>query len=257
VKIDISKGRYWDEGITLVESCTPCSPGCDHCWALAMERRFKPEFKNQIKTHPERLKRFNTRKPKVFSIWNDLYHVSVPDSFQCEAYKKMILNKQNTYLILTKRPAVMAKFLSPETCFSKPDFPHIWHGLTVCNQQEADEKIPVFLKVPGRLFLSIEPMLGPINLDETCGSSWCWRDGAIQSVILGGETGAGARPMNPDWVRSVRDQCAAAGVPFFFKSWGAWKGSKDFIGGKSVPGSERIGRLLDGKTYDSLPWVKP
>jgi len=154
-------------------------------------------------------------------------------------------------------------------------FPNVWPGLTICNQQEADEKIPVFLQVPGKKFLSIEPMLGEIDLSEwmgraphpvDCGHSYAFS--VFDAVILGGETGPGARPCHPDWIRSIRDQCAAAGVPFFFKQWGEWAigESKDF---RRYPedistgqymirvGRKAAGRLLDGRTHDELPWMTP
>lgn len=274
--IDIAKGKYWGEGITLVESCTPCSPGCDHCWALAMEKRFKPEFKNQIKTHPERLKRFNTRKPKVFAIWNDLFHEAVPWEFQYKPYESMWMYHWNHYLVLTKRPAKMlsaTKEISFHLERNRMSMPkNTWHGLTVCNQQEADEKIPIFLQVPGKKFLSIEPCLGPTDIVSFLPATLPALDRAVSgprgdcldAVILGGETGPGARPMNPDWVRSVRDQCAAAGVPFFFKSWGAYGLNWMNDDNGKIEGSEwmdkgikKPGRLLDGRTHDELPWVTP
>jgi protein gp37 len=220
---------------------------------------------HKIEVYPDRLKRFNTKKSQVFSIWNDLFHPDVSDSFQYMVYREMILNKQNTYLILTKRPAIMEKFFSPETCFTLPSFEGIWHGLTVCNQQEADEKIPIFLRVPGKKFLSIEPMLGAIDLEialtdgipteeqmESPNGLHFIRHGAprVDAVILGGETGPGARPLYPDWVRSVRDQCSEAGVPFFFKGWGkTWQILPE------VNFSKELKRSLDGRTYDDLPWV--
>lgn len=304
--IDISKGRYWDEGITLIDGCTPCSPGCDHCWSAAMTHRLgdrkrpiiigkltndKGKFTGDIVTHPDRLKRFNTRKPKVFAIWNDLFHADVPDEFIDISLSKMEISadhppwgdkvyktqfgadgcyEPNKYLILTKRPLKMLQSVNSFLdSFSNqgiaPRMDHIYFGLTVCNQQEWDDKKKQFQMVPGKKFLSLEPLLGNIDLKLTQTFKepfFGWPDSEmermakIDAVILGGETGPGARPMNPDWVRSVRDQCAAAGVPFFFKGWGKWKGSKDFIGNVSVPGSERIGRLLDGRTHDDLPWVK-
>jgi protein gp37 len=147
---------------------------------------------------------------------------------------------------------------------------NLWTGLTVCNQEEADEKIPVFLEVPGKKFLSIEPMLGPIDLDATCGPCHCWRDGSIKAVILGGETGPGARPLHPEWVRSVRDQCQSADVPFFFKQWGEWVHYTQYCFGVGAPclssvkvenelyrvGRKAAGRLLDGRTHNDLPWVQ-
>lgn len=291
--IDISKGRYWDEGIQLVDGCTPCSPGCRGCWSANNSYRFSksqtikidnnpPQFTGLIEVHPDRLKRFNTRKPKVFAIWNDLFHEEVPHGLRHDTYAWAALFPQNTYLILTKREKVMLRYLSmrqskgdADICRSINKIPNgigdrrgclefplfnVWHGLTVCNQQEADEKIPIFLQVPGKKFLSIEPMLGAIDLklnciqcnnyvDAACSSnknSYCISKPKLDAVILGGETGHGARPLHPDLVRSVRDQCAAAGVPFFFKSFGTYKGVDDW---KIPPGRE-----LDGRFHDDLPW---
>lgn len=210
---------YWDEGVTLVSSCTRCSPGCNNCWALAMEQRFKPEFKNQIQCHPERLKRFNTRKPKVFSIWNDFWHESITDDFQYYAIEKMV--EPNTYLILTKRPHIVLDFYKQE---KQQPYENIWHGLTVCNQEEADEKIPIFLQVPGKKFLSIEPCLSQINIEmaleefQPLNPDLSRKPAPIQVVILGGETGPGARPMKLEWASKIADQCKAAGVPLFIKA---------------------------------------
>jgi hypothetical protein len=114
---------------------------------------------------------------------------------------------------------------------------NLWCGVTVCNQREADEKIPKLLNTPAKVrFLSIEPMLGPIDLSRALGIEYSDNlqmylpeqihvlggHPKLDWVIVGGESGPGARPMHPDWVRSIRNQCAAAGVPFFFKQWGEW-----------------------------------
>lgn len=275
------QGRYWDKGITLVAGCTPCSPGCEHCWALAMDRRFKPELKNQITVHPDRLSRFNTRKPKVFSLWNDLFHDDVPDSFIERALSTAIGEHRHTFLVLTKRAermaSLMSRFYADAGEKELRRAINVWCGLTVCNQQEADEKIPIFLLVPGKKFLSIEPMLGPINLMdlprpfEFHQSPYGWPQylkRKIDAVILGGETGPGARPLHPDWVRSVRDQCATAGVDFFFKSWGEWIHYTQYSFGTGCPdlssakvenelyrvGRNAAARILDGRTHDALPW---
>jgi protein gp37 len=132
---------------------------------------------------------------------------------------------------------------------------HIFFGLTISNQQEADEKIPIFLKLPGKKFLNINPMLEPILLGGFDGKIYRpWMDHIAQpkmidAVILGGETGPGARPLNPDWVRSVRDKCDVAGVDFFFSGWGT-----------PVPVAQewsvlKKGRELDKRTHDGLPWA--
>ena len=286
MEIDISNGKYWDEGITLVDGCTPCSPGCDHCWAAAHAHRFYREgepchesglftddsgrFNGDIVIHPERLTRFNTRNPKVFAIRNDLFHEKVPDDFILKTIQLMGSKFYNIYLIQTKQPKRMIDVIKSINPILRSEgraplgllWDNVYFGLTICNQQEADEKIPIFLQVPGRKFLSIEPMLSDIILPfngEFQDSDGCYEDMRhnIKSVILGGETGHGARPMNPAWVRSVRDQCAAAGVSFYFKSWGACCPvdifGKDY--GMLRVGRQRAGRRLDGRTHDALHWL--
>lgn len=319
--IDIANGRYWDLPWSLVSGCTPCSPGCDHCWSATLTHRFSKifvdgslttgdgKFNGSIFIHPERLSiPLKRRKPTVFAIWNDLFHEVVPDHFRHDTYNEMLnYNRKfflHTYLILSKRPHVMVT--DKWTMRMPKNDPSFWFGLTICNQQEADDKIPVFLEVPGKKFLSIEPMLGPIILEDyspVLGKPYLNRDylresidpfsfkickDRIDAVILGGETGLGARPMHPDWVRSVRDQCAAAGVPFFFKGWGEWEIASNENGhvGSAMPedgkkyrwigksgktffpsapahedcwamakvGRKKAGRLLDGRTHDDLPW---
>jgi len=269
IMIDISKGRYWDKPWSLVSGCTPCSPGCDHCWSASMARRFESRswvcsnddgtpvlltdrqgrFTGRIEIHPERLSiPLKRRKPTVYAVWNDLFHEAVPDTFIGRALSAAIGEYRHTFIVLTKRAermaSLMSRFYADAGEKELRRAVNVWSGLTVCNQQEADEKIPIFFRVPGKKFLSIEPMLGPINLNNVFWnqnepgrakpSRW---PNPISSVILGGETGPGARPMHPDWVRSVRDQCAAAGVPFFLK----------FL-------NKEDGRVLDGKTYNVLPW---
>lgn len=280
--IDISKGRYWDQPWSLVDGCTPCSPGCDHCWSAAMTHRWnfqwtnfknnfpwqKPtgvRFNGKITVRPERLTiPLKRKKPTVYAVWNDLFHEAVPDQFITSAYMTIYTQTRHTFLILTKRPERMADRVGRMYRDTFTGIPHaaeaenVYHGLTVVNQAEADAKIPVFLQVPGKKFLSIEPMLGPIDhLD-----SWpFYRE--IGLVILGGETGPGARPMSPEWVRSARDQCAAAGIQFFFKGWGKNipEDLFDIFGdvGKEVPPldvliPQRQQRRIDGRTHDELPW---
>lgn len=285
-QINIEHGRYWDRPWGLVSSCTRCSTGCQNCWALAMEKRFHKGIEGKVEIHPERLDiPLKVKKPTIFSIWNDLFHEAVSNIFRDLSYIKMLSLYRHTFLVLTKRPHIMAKYLLSEIPYIKdngtpePDlFKNVWHGLTICNQQEADEKIPIFLQVPGKKFLNVEPMLGPINLGwkaDDCGHNGLrilkfadnarWRCGyshndlgpvshagrwrrwevtgnhlpEINAVILGGETGPGARPVQLDWIRSVRDQCEAAGVPFFLKHI-----------------DKKHGRILDGRTHDELPWME-
>jgi len=292
--IDISKGRYWGKPWSLVDGCTSCSPGCDHCWSEAMTHRMGAKVTRRDRFPSPLSIPLKRRKPTVYAIWNDLFHEAMPDQFVYEATRVMrhSFASQHIFLVLTKRPQKMLRLSN-----LYDELPNVWSGLTVCNQQEADEKIPIFLQVPGKKFLSIEPMLGEIDLRGISGPGK-WRldalecppgvkGSAINAVILGGETGPGARPMHPYWVRSVRDQCAVADVPFFFKSWGAWKpcvddhveceGNKStamrlsgeiltdenpYWKDKAFGGSDqgfwkagsKAGRLLDGRTHDDLPW---
>lgn len=293
--IDIQKGRYWDLPWSLVDGCSPISPGCDHCWSAAMTDRFRPgytilnkrpaTFDGFVSTNPGRLyKPLKRKKPTVYAVWNDLFHESVPHYFADQALGAMQQAKSHTFLVLTKRAERAAAHFRAYT--GEVKLGNVYLGLTVCNQQEANEKIPVFLQVPGKKFLSIEPMLGPIDLRIAAfnGADSFSAMAGIDAVILGGETGPGARPLHPDWVRSVRDQCQAAGVPFFFKGWGNWRPCDDDhvecgghaqtamrLNGKIVTdtwrdrcfgGSDqgfwragaKAGRLLDGRTYDDLPW---
>jgi len=252
------------------------------------------------------------KKPTVYSIWNDLFHEDVDSGFQYKTFKTAYdLRNRHTFLFLTKRPKVMLRFMTnPNVSGYCSGLPFIengklpdsfYLGLTVCNQQEADEKIPIFLQVPGKKFLSIEPMLGDIDFsyNHFCGvTGWGppdpprrgedpqrrlesqsrWVLGKIDAVILGGETGPRARPMYPDWVRSVRDQCQAAGVPFYFKGWGEWTPDDFNTVLSSGRSPKRISvmddgywdnlalpygidmmriksRLLDGREHNNLPWV--
>lgn len=278
--IDISKGRYWDLPLTLVSSCTRVSEGCRNCWALGYEKRFHKGVEGIIQTHPERLSiPLKRKKPTVWAVWNDLFHEDVYDGFITDTFHFIDLAWANdhVFLILTKRPHVMLAHVK-RSRMNPEDYPHIYWGLTICNQAEADEKIPIFLQVPGKKFLSIEPMLGAIDLTDLvikegphserhidCLECDVSKDDdeyygeTISAVILGGETGPGARPMHPEWVRSVRDQCESTGVPFFFKSWGKfgpnWLNDDN---GKMIPETEVMdkgcggGRILDARTHDDL-----
>jgi len=309
--MDTSKGRYWDKPWSLVDGCTPCSPGCEHCWALAMEHRFQKtecvslSGARKVSTHSERLDiPLRTRKPTVFAVWNDLFHEDVPWTFIKQSLEVMARASRHTFLILTKRPSLVSRFSHTWGAFRNgfEGNPHIWLGCTICNQQEADAKIPELLKVPGKKWLSIEPMLGEIMINKTTKApdgtyhDWLTTEGivhpkGIDAVVLGGESGPGARPTHPDWVRSVRDQCAAAGTAFYFKQWGEWAPFENHpdLAGKVLygdprtgywqnnhpghysfqhrgvsshgqhmlrVGTKRAGRLLDGKEHNELPWKK-
>jgi len=214
---------------------------------------------DHILTQPMRWKR--PRRIFVNSM-GDLFHEGVPDAWIDRAFAVMALCPQHTFLVLTKRAARMREYFTANTgefdtghaCGRIADaiqpmrtdnravgpVPHlhggerwwplanVWLGVSAEDQQRADERIPDLLATPAvKRFVSCEPLLGPIRFREVLGDDWLasGRSGEARGldwVIVGGESGPGARPMHPDWVRALRDQCGAAGVPFFFKQWGEW-----------------------------------
>lgn len=247
----IISGKYWSKAWSLVEGCTPISPACDNCWLKAMNHRFKTEialtdggvlnltdddgnWSGDVISMVSRLDLpMKTKKPTIFAVWSDLFHEAVPVDFIIEAFERMEYCEQHTFLVLSKRPERMLSVLYGQEgnfYLGGGDYmPNVWLGTTVENQEMADKRIPELIEcAPGHLFLSIEPMLGPVKIFPHYSKN-------INQVICGGETGRNARRCNPDWVRSLRDQCKAAGVRFFLKKIG-----------KS--------RELDGTTHDDLAW---
>jgi protein gp37 len=222
---------------------------------MAMGKRFK-KWPERVTIRPDRLDiPLKRKKPTVYAIWNDLFHEDVPLAFIDDVLDVISASPQHTFLALTKRAHLIEEKLygvSPddrlEVCsvnfvrcreLGGGDYlSNLWVGVTVCNQEEADIKIPLLLEAwPGKKWISVEPMLGPIDMSWSLGAIAGTKLPYISSVVLGGETGPHARPMQPDWVRSIRDQCEAAGVPFFLK----------YLNKKS-------GRLLDGREHNELPW---
>lgn len=219
---------------------------------------------------------------------------------ECSGDASLLEDPGHTFMVLTKRPERIPEWLSWLGLYWPGDSPvninleaeghfgkHIWFGVTAENQARADERIPILLQIPAAVrFVSVEPMLGPVDLlsnDYLGGCINCEvcldnpktcinraQDRKIDWVICGGETGPGARPMHPDWVRSLRDQCQAAGVPFFFKSWGEWmyvhpeRPAYQFSNPPSKCatiedmrfyriGKKAAGRLLDGQEWNQYP----
>ena len=269
-----------------VTGCTKVSQGCKNCYAERIAERFWGERKfTDVQLHPERLEDplhwKKTRRVFVNSM-SDLFHPDVPDIFINRLlYLMEVGAPQHQYLILTKRPDRMRNYfkgVSPAK--------NIWLGVSVEDQKTADERIPLLLQTPAAVrFVSAEPLLDPVDLSAYLPLAKSDIRGLVYSpvggpfldwIICGGESGPHARPMHPDWARSLRDQCFAAGVPFFFKQWGEWlpvSQSLHLSAGKiaDVPyhcwdadpkpasahsvrvGKKAAGRLLDGREWNEYP----
>ena len=221
-----------------VTGCTKVSPGCAHCYAEAITLRFKRggpflPGKTTIRLHPDRLNQPKLWKEprRIFvNSMSDLFHEEVAFEFIDKVFEVMESFTRHTYQVLTKRAERMLEYA--ESRRGRRTWPcNIWMGVSVENQYWADKRIPLLRKVPAAVrFLSCEPLLKQVRLEL---------DG-IQWVIVGGESGPKARPMDEHWARDIRDQCMVANVPFFFKQWG----------GRT---SKSGGRELEGQTWSGIP----
>ena len=227
----IKTGIEWtDKTWNPTTGCDKVSPGCIHCYAEEITKRFPNNFPNgfDLILHPQRVSEpLKWRKPsKIFvNSMSDLFHDKVPLDFIQEVFKVIEKTPQHTYQILTKRPERLIE-LVPHLKFHK----NLWMGVSVENQNYVP-RIDLLRQVPASVrFLSCEPLLGSLKLDLT----------DIHWVIVGGESGQKHRPMNMDWVRSIRDQCIDAQVAFFFKQ----------VGGRTPKAG---GNLLDGDIWNQMP----
>jgi protein gp37 len=241
--------RVWNP----VTGCSPISPGCDHCYAARMARRLRgrcgyPDDKPfRVTVHPDKLELpLKWQKPqRVFvNSMGDLFHEDVLDEFIAAVFATIFAAHQHIFMILTKRPERMKKWIDRFAVKEDgtPTCNNLWLGVTVENQEQ-DWRIKYLLDTPAAVRLvSIEPMLGVMDISpylrimRQCDGHAAWECNEdclyrpkLDMVICGGETGPGARLLHPDWVRSLRDQCVAADVPFFFKQWGEWK-ECDYMG---------------------------
>lgn len=313
-------GKWWDIGMDLVTGCTPVSPACENCWSAAAAHRkggggpgvygnLNPKiqaryggltdaqgrFTGEVRPQWQDLDRIGAaRKPQVYTFWTDLFHPAISfdlsdlspagESLIDEVIIKILTRPKHFYIICTKRPErALEYFLSRR--YDIVDWPGAQKILsrrlmlmtTVENQEWADRRIPDLLKTSGVLHgVSYEPALGPVDFAPY--GHW-----GLDWLIAGGETGSYARPSHPDWFRQARDQCQAAGVPFFFKSWGEWTNTSPMPGGnlgndmrrgvvkivKSVGendglfrkgdvlmrrvGKKTAGRVLDGQEWNEMP----
>lgn len=241
-----TKIDWCDQVWNPVTGCYKVSQGCKFCYANDIANRFwaasyppnpdgTPRKFTDVRYHMERLEQpARWVKPqRVFvNSMSDLFHPEVPFEFILRVWLTMAQTPQHQYLILTKRPERMMRFVSDwlpgawglATMTLRPlnvPLPNVWLGVSVENQEKADERIPLLLRTPAAVrFASAEPLIGPLDLRPGWisaahmeGDDSGWLDWAI----AGCESGPHRRPMNLDWARSLRDQCQAAGVPFFLK----------------------------------------
>jgi len=218
-----------------VTGCTKISPGCKHCYAERMAMRLKAmgqsKYANgfQLTLHKSTLEQpLGWKKPCVIFVnsMSDLFHRDVPSAFIHQTFDVMCRASWHTFQVLTKRSRRLLE-LNPEI-----DWPNnVWMGVSVENEDYAF-RIEHLRQTDAQIkFLSLEPLLGPLSNLNLQGIDW---------VIVGGESGPGARPMAEEWVVEIRDQCLAAQVPFFFKQWGGVR-------------RKQAGRVLRGRTWEKMP----
>src|SRR5437762_2966450 len=223
-----------------VRGCTKISPGCKHCYAMTFAERFRGvkghpyEQGFDLRLVPEKLgEPLRWRKPQMIFVnsMSDLFHKNVPDKYIVAVAKVMSVARWHTYQVLSKRSERLCDMLLGPLRFAA-NLRHIWWGVSVENKKHGIPRIERLQAAsPQVSFLSIEPLLENLGLINLKGISW---------VIVGGESGPGARPMKREWVIAIKEQCQRAGVPFFFKQWGGVR-------------KANAGRLLDDRTYDEYP----
>lgn len=299
---DGSKIEWTDATWNVVIGCTKVSPGCDHCYAITTAHRFQEhpneavaaayagteaggEWTGRVNLVEARMGLpLQWRRPRRIFVnaQSDLFHEQVPDEFIARVWAVMALAPWHTFQVLTKRHGRMRSLLNSEHFkdlvaveMAGPLNPHprealdlhwprrnVWLGVSVEDQQRAALRVPALLETPAAVrWLSCEPLLGPVRLPNWPPVDW---------VVVGGESGPGARPMHPEWARSLREQCQDSGTPFLFKQWGDWghaEGEQQEGDLKLHPldgdtryfylmrrvGKRKAGRLLGGRTWDEYP----
>lgn len=342
---DGTKIEWTDSTWQIITGCSVVSPGCTNCYAMRLAgtrlqhhpsrigltdmSKAGPVWNGKVRFNSQWLDQpLRWRRPRRIFVCahGDLFHEAVSDEWIDQVFAVMALAQQHTFQVLTKRPDRMRAYLAERAVGGrhvwaagqaikmpggqdKPDprwpLPNVWLGVSVEDQQRADERIPLLLRTPAAVrWISAEPLLGPVRLDAVTeaeetpdglcgwhidalrGDAWDDENGSLTQeyrdthgdaridwVVAGGESGPGARPMHPDWARSLRDQCQAAGVAFHFKQFGswapgdmpAWPETADlavesgtghyFEDGQWMNrvGKKRAGRELDGRTWDQYP----
>lgn len=241
---DNSKIEWTDATWNPVRGCTKISPGCVHCYAETFAERFRGvpghpfEFGFDLRLVPDKLgDPICWSKPKKIFVnsMSDLFHPEVSDEYIEKVCHVMVSANWHTYQILTKRADRMAELLKGKLR-TAAESSHIWWGVSVENRKHGLPRIARLRTAKSAIaFLSIEPLLEDLGDVDLSGIDW---------VIVGGESGPGARPMLPEWVRKIRTQCEVQRVAFFFKQWGGVRKAS-------------TGRELDGRTYDEFPEIVP
>ncbi len=234
--------KYWTKSWNPVTGCEPVSPGCDHCWAQAMARRFP---------HIHGDKRFDIGRchdrplpawapgQVVATCWiGDLFWEGVRAADVRDVYTVMAAHPEYAFLLLTKRPERMAMIYAWLT-ESYPEWAlgHVWHGVSICTAGELEKLRPLRRMTGARLWVSAEPLLGPLA---------GLHPGLLDAVVVGGETGPGARPMDALWVSEIKVLCDYAGTPFVFKQWG----TRPRLGGVTPE------RRASIEAARALPWLR-
>lgn len=299
-----------------IVGCSVATPGCTNCYAMRMAHRLGrnpktphyagltqdsrggPVWTGKLTLAPDHVIEapLHRRKPTTYFVnsMGDLFHEDVPDDWIDRVFAVMARCPLHRFQVLTKRADRMRAYM--QSCQYGADdsgrlwpLPNVWLGVSVEDQARADLRIPDLLATPAAVrFVSAEPMLGPVDLTEATRRFLrhpSYLNMSLHWVICGGESGPGARPMHPAWARSLRDQCQAAGVAFFFKQWGEWgpeqtsplspaqtgalvrlkeNGTGHIVyaagHGPEMPatllsrlGKSRAGRLLDGREWNEMP----
>jgi protein gp37 len=222
-----------------VTGCTKISTGCDNCYAARFSERFRGVPGHPFETgfdltlRPERLTQpLAWKRPRMIFVnsMSDLFHKEIPKAYIAAVFDTMERADWHVYQVLTKRSSLLQKFINDRYRTHKAPA-HMWFGVSVENEQATSRIAHLQKANAGVRFLSVEPLIAPVGQLDLCGIDW---------VIVGGESGPGARPMNPEWAIDIRNQCIAARVAFFFKQWG----------GRSP---KTGGRLLEGREWNQFP----
>ncbi|HDH16457.1 MAG TPA: phage Gp37/Gp68 family protein [Gammaproteobacteria bacterium] len=241
----VSKIEWTEQTWNPTTGCTKVSPGCKHCYAEAMAIRLQAMGANgyengfRLSLLQERLSEpLKRRKPIIYFVnsMSDLFHEDIPFDFLDQVFDVISRTPQHTYQILTKRAKRMSRYFAHQNRIVPTN---AWLGVSVENKKHGLPRIDELRKIDTRIrFLSMEPLLEDLGWLDLTGIHW---------AIVGGESGPKARPMKPEWVEGIKEQCIEQDVAFFFKQWGGW-GADGKRRAKKVNG-----RKLAGRTWDEMP----